>query len=66
METRVQCVVVGAGIVGLACARALAMSGLEVAVLERNSVKCNETSSRNSEVIHAGTIATAQCGENPC
>jgi L-2-hydroxyglutarate oxidase LhgO len=56
METRIQCVVAGAGVVGLACARALALRGVEVALLERNNVKCNETSSRNSEVIHAGTM----------
>lgn len=54
METRIQCVVAGAGVVGLACARLLALSGIEVAVLEKHNVRCNETSSRNSEVIHAG------------
>ena len=51
---RVDCVVVGAGIVGLACARRLAMAGLEVVVLERANAIGTETSSRNSEVIHAG------------
>jgi len=50
----VECVVIGAGIVGLAAARALAMAGRETIVLERNDVIGGETSSRNSEVIHAG------------
>ena len=51
---RVDCVVIGAGVVGLACARRLAMAGLEVVVLERADAIGTETSSRNSEVIHAG------------
>ncbi len=50
----VECVVVGAGVVGLAIARALAMEGREVIVLERASRIGSETSSRNSEVIHSG------------
>src|SRR5215813_9760470 len=50
----VECVVVGAGIMGLAIARTLACSGREVILLERNAIIGNETSSRNSEVIHAG------------
>ena len=50
----VDCVVVGAGVVGLAVARALAMSGREVIVLEAAEAIGTETSSRNSEVIHAG------------
>lgn len=53
MET-IDCVVVGAGVVGLACARALAQAGREVVVLEAASAIGTETSSRNSEVIHAG------------
>ncbi len=53
MET-VDCVVVGAGVVGLAVARALALAGREVLVLEANEAIGMETSSRNSEVIHAG------------
>ncbi|HEY0181207.1 MAG TPA: NAD(P)/FAD-dependent oxidoreductase [Rhodopila sp.] len=50
----VDCVVVGAGVVGLAVARALAMAGREVIVLEAAEGIGTETSSRNSEVIHAG------------
>src|SRR6201986_5387436 len=53
MET-VDCVVVGAGVVGLAVARALALAGREVIVLEAAEGIGTETSSRNSEVIHAG------------
>jgi L-2-hydroxyglutarate oxidase LhgO len=51
---QVDCVVVGAGVVGLAVARALAMAGREVIVLDRAEGIGTETSSRNSEVIHAG------------
>ena len=50
----VECVVVGAGVVGLAIARALALAGREVIVLERHARIGEETSSRSSEVIHAG------------
>jgi L-2-hydroxyglutarate oxidase LhgO len=46
--------VIGAGVVGLACARRLALDGREVVVLERADTIGTETSSRNSEVIHAG------------
>lgn len=51
---RVACVVIGAGVVGLACARALAQRGVEVVILEAQDCFGSETSSRNSEVIHAG------------
>ena len=51
---RVECVVIGAGVIGLAVARALAMRGREVIVLERHDVIGSEVSSRNSGVIHAG------------
>jgi len=51
---QVQCVVVGAGVVGLAVARALAQAGKEVWILESESWTGSATSSRNSEVIHAG------------
>jgi L-2-hydroxyglutarate oxidase LhgO len=47
-------VVIGAGVVGLAVARALALAGREVVVLEAASAIGTHTSSRNSEVIHAG------------
>jgi len=53
MET-VECVVVGAGVVGLAVARALALAGREVVILEAEDAIGTHTSSRNSEVIHAG------------
>ncbi len=48
------CVVIGAGVVGLAIARALALAGREVIVVEAAEGIGTETSSRNSEVIHAG------------
>jgi L-2-hydroxyglutarate oxidase LhgO len=51
---RVETLVVGAGVVGLAIARALAASGREVVILERAKAFGTGTSSRNSEVIHAG------------
>ncbi len=51
---QVDCIVVGAGVVGLAVARSLAMAGREVIVLEAAEGIGTETSSRNSEVIHAG------------
>jgi L-2-hydroxyglutarate oxidase LhgO len=47
-------VVIGAGVVGLAVAARLAQAGDEVIVLERHARHGQETSSRNSEVIHAG------------
>ena len=50
----VDCVVAGAGGVGLAIARALALNGREVIILEAAEGIGTETSSRNSEVIHAG------------
>jgi L-2-hydroxyglutarate oxidase LhgO len=50
----VDCVVIGAGVVGLAVARALALQGREVMVLEAAHAIGTGTSSRNSEVIHAG------------
>ena len=51
---KVDCVVIGAGVVGLAVARELALAGREVIVLESAELIGSETSSRNSEVIHAG------------
>ena len=50
----VECAVVGAGAIGLAIARALALAGREVVVLEAGSMAGAETSSRSSEVIHGG------------
>ncbi len=50
----IDCLVVGAGVVGLAIARALALQGREVIVLEAEDAIGKVTSSRNSEVIHAG------------
>jgi len=57
-EDRVDAVVVGAGVVGLAVGRALALRGLETLVLERESAIGTGISSRNSEVIHAGLYYT--------
>lgn len=51
---RVETIVVGAGVIGLSIARALAMRGREVLVLESENAIGQGTSSRNSEVIHAG------------
>ncbi len=51
---KVECVVIGAGVIGLAIARRLAQSGREVIVLEAAEAVGTVTSSRNSEVIHAG------------
>lgn len=54
MTETLDCVVIGAGVVGLATARACAQAGLETLVLEAESAIGSITSSRNSEVIHAG------------
>jgi len=54
MTERLDCVIVGAGVVGLAIARSLAQSGREVLVLESEPQIGMHSSSRNSEVIHAG------------
>ena len=51
---QIDAVVIGAGVVGLAVGRALALSGREVMVLESENAIGTGTSSRNSEVIHAG------------
>ncbi len=64
-----EAVVIGAGVVGLAVARALALAGREVVILEKNAHIGQETSARNSEVIHAGiyypknSLKTALCVE---
>ncbi len=54
MVDEVEAVVIGAGVIGLAVARALALAGREVIVLEKAYTIGFETSSRNSEVIHGG------------
>ncbi|CUW38610.1 Putative dehydrogenase(FAD dependent oxidoreductase,11-366) [Magnetospirillum sp. XM-1] len=60
---RVDCVVIGAGVVGLACARALAHAGSEVVILEAEGAIGTGISSRNSEVIHAGMYYPAGSGK---
>lgn len=54
MTIDIECIVVGAGVVGLAIARELAQAGKDVLVLEAEEAIGMGTSSRNSEVIHAG------------
>jgi len=54
MADTLDCVVIGAGVVGLAVGRAMALQGREVIVLEAETAIGTVTSSRNSEVIHAG------------
>ncbi|WP_323011985.1 NAD(P)/FAD-dependent oxidoreductase [Castellaniella sp.] len=54
MTDIIDCVVIGAGVVGLAVARACAQTGLDTLVIEAESTIGSGTSSRNSEVIHAG------------
>lgn len=51
---KLDCVVIGGGVIGLAVARRLALAGREVVVLEAEEALAMHTSSRNSEVIHAG------------
>ena len=51
---KTDCIVIGAGVVGLAVARRLAQAGRDVLVLDAHPDIGMETSSRNSEVIHAG------------
>jgi L-2-hydroxyglutarate oxidase LhgO len=51
---QIRAVVIGAGVVGLACARALALRGIDTVILEQHEAFGTETSARNSEVIHAG------------
>ncbi|MBC7202664.1 MAG: NAD(P)/FAD-dependent oxidoreductase [Pusillimonas sp.] len=54
MSVDIDCLVIGAGVIGLATARELALAGREVLVVEAESQIGTGTSSRNSEVIHAG------------
>lgn len=58
MSETLDTVVIGAGVVGLAIGRRLARDGREVIVLEKNQAIGTETSSRSSEVIHAGIYYT--------
>ena len=58
MADRVECVVIGAGVVGLAVARALSLAGREVLLLEAEHHPGTMTSARNSGVIHAGLYYT--------
>lgn len=58
MTADVDCIVLGAGVTGLAAARELAMSGHEVLILDQAEDIGTATSSRNSEVIHAGLYYT--------
>jgi L-2-hydroxyglutarate oxidase LhgO len=53
-RAEVDCVVIGAGVIGLACARRAALSGREVLILEAEGDIGSGVSARNSEVIHAG------------
>ncbi len=54
MSEQLDCVVIGAGVVGLAIARRMALAGREVVILEAEEAFGTHTSARNSEVIHAG------------
>lgn len=54
MTETVDCLVVGAGVIGLAVARELALAGREVVMVDAADAIGTQTSSRNSEVIHAG------------
>lgn len=58
MSADIDCLVVGAGVVGLAIARALARAGRDVVVVERERAIGQGVSSRNSEVVHAGIYYT--------
>jgi L-2-hydroxyglutarate oxidase LhgO len=53
-RAEIDCAVIGAGVIGLAIARQLAMAGREVLILEAESASGTGVSARNSEVIHAG------------
>jgi L-2-hydroxyglutarate oxidase LhgO len=54
MTESTECVVIGAGVIGLAIARTIALEGHEVLLLEAEDTFGTQTSSRNSEVVHAG------------
>jgi len=61
MSADIQTIVIGAGAVGLAIARSLALHGQEVMVLEQHGLIGSEVSSRNSEVMHAGIYYPPGC-----
>jgi len=64
---RADCIVIGGGVIGLAVARRLAIAGVETLLLEREAVPGSHTSSRNSEVIHAGLYyPTGSCKARLC
>ena len=69
MTESIETLVVGAGVVGLAIARTLARAGHEVMIVDTAADIGTETSSRNSEVVHAGiyypagTLKAALCVE---
>ena len=54
MKKQYDVVIIGAGVVGSAIARELSRYKLSIAVLEKNLDVCNETSGRNSAVVHGG------------
>lgn len=54
MKTLYDCIVIGSGVVGSAIARELSRYKLRIGVLEKNLDVCNETSGRNSAVVHGG------------
>ncbi|HER26058.1 MAG TPA: FAD-dependent oxidoreductase, partial [Rhodospirillales bacterium] len=54
MTEKIECAVIGAGVVGLAIARQLALAGREVLMIEQCDAIGTGISARNSEVIHAG------------
>ena len=54
MDYSVEALVIGAGVIGLAVARSLAIAGREVLLIDRETAIGTQTSSRNSEVIHSG------------
>ena len=58
MAEHIDCAVIGAGVVGFAIARRLALAGREVVILEAEEAFGTHTSARNSEVIHGGIYYT--------
>ena len=58
MIEKIDTIIAGAGVIGLAIARQMSLAGNEVIVLEANNAIGTEISARNSEVIHAGIYYT--------